>query len=328
MTPRSDAEHGPRGAPRGDVQEGEEDGVEQEGRAQVPLDDDHAHPERDHREHRCEVLERREADRAEPGPLGREERPVLREVSREEDDEDHLQELGRLAAERADDERQARAALVHPEDERESEEPEPGEGPRVLVHAEPRVGPDHDREHAHDREAEAEPEGLQLREAEVDGPDVLRHVVLREPDHEEEPQPAQHAHRREEDLVGAAAGEDLREVDERERDPVDDQEAPALHGRGAGPRHPQGEATRREDDVDEDEEERLAPARPGSEAGDAARRHRRGGRHRRPRSRRIRTRPTWTSSPTASGTTPSTRLPLMYVPFVLPRSSMNHARPR
>ena len=86
--------------------------------------------------------------------------------------------------------------------------------------------------------------------------------------------------------------------------------------------------------ADEAEQPELEPARSGADRSERAGERRqpdgrlRAGGHRSPRSRRIRTWPICNSSPNPSGATPSTRLPLTYEPFVLPRSSMYQDRPR
>ena len=85
-----DDEADPRGR---DVDEGEEDREEQQRRAEVALDDDDPEGDRPHHDHRREVRQRRQAKRPDPGVLLHQQRPVLREVARQEDHEDDLQEF-------------------------------------------------------------------------------------------------------------------------------------------------------------------------------------------------------------------------------------------
>ena len=67
------------------VDQRQEDGEEQQRRPEVPLDDDDPEGDGPHRDHRREVRQRRQAQGPEPGVLLDEQRPVLREVAREED---------------------------------------------------------------------------------------------------------------------------------------------------------------------------------------------------------------------------------------------------
>ena len=100
---------------RGDVEQREEDAEEQQRRAEVALDDDDAERDRPHRDHRREVRQRRQPERPEPRVLLDEQRPVLGQVAGQEDDEDDLEQLGRLAAERAELEGQALAVDLRAE---------------------------------------------------------------------------------------------------------------------------------------------------------------------------------------------------------------------
>ena len=86
-------------------------------------------------------------------------------------------------------------------------------------------------------------------------------------------------------------------------------------------------------DGDQRQQQQLAPAEAGRDpespglAPDGAQAARRCG-HARARSSRNRACPICTSSPNAIGASPSTWLPFTNVPFVEPRSSTYHARPR
>ena len=92
---------------RGDVEHRQEDAEEQERGAEVALDDHDAEGDRPHRDHRGEVRQRRQPQRPEPRVLLDQQGPVLRQVAGQEDDEDDLEQLGRLAAERSELEGQA-----------------------------------------------------------------------------------------------------------------------------------------------------------------------------------------------------------------------------
>ena len=170
----------------------------------------------------------------------------------------------------------------------------------------------------------------------------LGHEVLRQPLHQQQRDPAEQrrrpaagsgrcAGRRGPARRGRRAGRRGRSPGRRgsyraEPSPVD--RAPRARG------CPTTSATR-----DEAQQPRLEPARPRPDRSEDARQGRRGrgaaaSRRRRRRSRRrarssrSRTWPIWSSSPKPSGATPSTRRPLTYVPFVLPRSSTYQLRPR
>ena len=175
---------------------------------------------------------------------------------------------------------------------------------------------------------------LDLCEPERGAEEGLLDEVLRQALHEEKRDPAEHADRREQDLVGAAAGQDLGEMGGEQREDVDRQtlgvvqlELPVHRGR-------QRHAADSEGDRDDREEPELDPAWPGADRPEEARQRRAGPRARRvrrhasARSRRILTWPIWSSSPKPIGATPSTRRPLRYDPFVLPRSSRYQLRPR
>ena len=133
------------------INEGEEHREEQQGRAEVTLDHDDPEGDRPHDDHRGEIRQRRQAERPEPRVLLHEQRPVLRQVARKEDDQDDLEELGRLAGEGTDGEGQALAVHLGAQDEREQQQADAGGGPRVLVPAQPAVRADDDPDDRRDR---------------------------------------------------------------------------------------------------------------------------------------------------------------------------------
>ena len=130
----------------GDVEQRQEDAEEQQRRAEVALDDHDAEGDRPHRDHRGEVRQRRQPQRPEPRVLLHQQRPVLRQVAGQEDDEDDLEQLGRLAAERSELEGQALAVDLRAEDEGQQQQPDADRRPGVLVAAQPAVGADDDAE--------------------------------------------------------------------------------------------------------------------------------------------------------------------------------------
>jgi hypothetical protein len=67
----------------------------------------------------------RHAQRPQPRVLLHQQRPVLGQVAGQEDDQDDLEQLGRLAAERPELEGQALAVDLGAEDEREQQQPTP-----------------------------------------------------------------------------------------------------------------------------------------------------------------------------------------------------------
>ena len=207
------------------VEHREEDGEEQERRAEVPLHDDDPEGDRPHRDHRGEVRDRRQADRPDPRALVGEQGAVLRQVRRQEHDEDHLQQLRRLAGQRPDGQRQPRAVDVAAEHEGQQQQGDARGRPRVLVGPQPGVRADHQREHRDHGQREEQPAELQLAEAELRVAELLDDEVLRQPLHQQQADAAQHGRRREEDLVGAATGEHERQVDDEQGHEVDDQAA-------------------------------------------------------------------------------------------------------
>ena len=90
------------------VGQGQEDREEQQRRAEVALDDDDAQGDGPHRDHRREVRQGRQAERADARVLLDEQRPVLGQVAGQEHDEDDLEQLRRLAAERPEAQGQPR----------------------------------------------------------------------------------------------------------------------------------------------------------------------------------------------------------------------------
>src|SRR6185503_16188557 len=207
--------------PGRDVEERQEDGEEQQGGPQVALHDDDAEGDRPHRGHRREERQRRQRDRADLGRLFDEQGPVLREVAGEEDHEDHLQQLGRLAADRADRQAQPLAVDVVAEEEGRQEQRDAGGGPGVLVEPEPAVAPDGHRERRREPERQDEPGELDVPEPQLPRPDRLDDLGLRQPLHEQEADPAEHAGRRQEDLVHAPSGQDQDQVGDPQQPEID-----------------------------------------------------------------------------------------------------------
>ena len=151
----------------GHVQQRQEDPEEQERGTEVTLDDHDAESDRPHRDHRCEIRQGRQAQRPDPGVLLHEQRPVLRQIARQEDDEDDLEQLRRLAGERADLERQPLAVDLGAEHEGEEQQPDPGRRPGVLVAPQPAVGADDDPERRGHGQRAQQPDELDLGEAQA-----------------------------------------------------------------------------------------------------------------------------------------------------------------
>ena len=156
-----------------------------------------------------------------PGVLLDEELAVLGQVARQEDDEDDLEELGRLAAQRPELEGQPLAVDLGAEDERQQQQADPDRRPRVLVAPQPAIGADDDAERRGDDERAQEPDELDLGETELGAEERLGHEVLRQPLHEEQRDAAEHRDGRQQDLVRPAAGEHLRGVGHEQRGEVD-----------------------------------------------------------------------------------------------------------
>ncbi len=121
------------------IQQGQEDREEQEGRTEIALDDHDAERDRPHHDHRREVWQRREPQGSDSGVLLDQQRPVLRQVAGQEDDQDDLEQLGRLAGDRPQLERQALAVDIGAEGECQEQQPDAGRSPGVLVAAQPAV---------------------------------------------------------------------------------------------------------------------------------------------------------------------------------------------
>ena len=133
---------------RGHVDEREEHGEEEQRRAQVALDDDDRERDRPHDEHRQEVRQGRQAERPQAGALVGQQRPVLRQVARQEHDQDDLEQLGRLPADRPDAQGQERPVRLLAEHERQQQQADPDRRPGVLVATQPGIGADDDRQDA------------------------------------------------------------------------------------------------------------------------------------------------------------------------------------
>ena len=229
-------------------------------------------------------------------------------------------------------------AVSVPKHEHEQQEDDPDRSPGVLVAAEPRVRADHDADGRGDADGEHQPDQLDLAQPQGPAADVVGHQVLGQALHQEQRDPAEHPHRRQQDLVGPTPGEDLGEVGEGERAEVHGQPDRVEQGDLAGHRQAERQAADEQGHRDGDEQLRLGPARPRPDrpedagSGSRPRRRARGARrHRSPprgRSSRSRTWPIPTSSPNPSGDGPWIERPLRAVPFVLPASSTYQLRPR
>ncbi len=249
---------------RGDVEERQEHAEEEQRGAEVALDDHDAEGDRPHRDHRQEVRHGRQPQRADPRVLLHEERTVLREVARQEDHEDHLEELRRLAADRPDREREPRAVDVGAEDEREQQQGDADRRPRVLVAAQPGVGADDDRQRREDRDREDEPDQLDLGQPERRPEEVLRDEVLGQALHQQKRDPAEETDDRQQDLVRPATGEHLGEVRAEQGEHVDEQAARIGEAERPVDRRAEREAADHQRDADEGQQPRLLPpwARP------------------------------------------------------------------
>ena len=245
-----------RRAARRHVQHREEHGKEQQGRSEVPLHDHDPERDREHRDHRREVRQRRQADRPDSRALVGQQGAVLRQVAGEEDDEDHLQELGRLPGQRADREREAGAVDVAAEHERQQQQGDPGGRPRVLVGPQPGVRSDGEREDRDHRQRDQEPAELELAEPEHGVAELLDDELLRQPLHQQQADAAEERRGRQQHLVGAPTGQDERDVDDEQRDEVGHETAEVRGREVDRPGRPAGA-------------ERLLRAQPGAERGPA-----------------------------------------------------------
>ncbi len=236
--------------------------------------------------------------------------PVLGKVGGEEDDEDHLDQLRRLAADRPDVQGEPAPVDVAPEHERQGEQREPAGRPRVAVEPQPAVRSHDHRSRRRDREGDQEPGELEGAEPELEGPELLGHEVLGKPFHQEEPDAAEEAGRRQEDLVETAAGERQRDMRQEQRAEVDDQAGRVRRTDGSRPGEPERQASHDQGGARGHQQGKLA--RPGPRARERGKRRRsRSARdaHATPRSRRNRTSPIAISSPNPRGAVPETTAP-------------------
>ena len=162
------------------------------------------------------------------------------------------------------------------QDEREQQEAHAGRGPGVLVATEPAVGADDDPDDRRDRDPEDQPDELDLGQADVVAEPVLRDEVLWQPLHEEQRDPAEEPHDREQDLVRSPAGQHERQVAAGQRREVDDQGLWVVQGETAGEPAAQRHAADDERERDDAQQPRLGPPPPGPDRTDASRARRRG----------------------------------------------------
>ncbi len=243
-------------------------------------------------------------DRPDPGRFLDQQRAVLGEVAREEHDEDHLQQLGRLAADRAERERQALAVDLGPEHERQQQERDAGGRPGVLVEPQPAIGADDDRERGRDADRQDEPDELDVGQAELGAEEALDDEILRQPFHQQQADPAEQPDRGQQHLVGPSPGQHLGEMG-RHQHPEIDREMERLGWREAGGRRGlvavpgefERNAAGQDRGRDDREQTRLPPSWPGLDLAEDPGERRSARRHRRGRSSRNRTWPTWISSP-------------------------------
>ena len=152
------------GSPRGGIDHRQEDEEEQQRGAQVALDDDDGQGNAPHRQHRQQERQWRQLEWTD-ACVGRDQQPaVLGEVAGQEYDQDDFQQLGRLATERADAQRQARAAHDIAKDKHEQQQADAGGCPRVLVPAQPTVAAHEHGHQAENGEADHQPDHLQRRQ--------------------------------------------------------------------------------------------------------------------------------------------------------------------
>ena len=270
------------------------------------------------------------------GRLLDEERPVLGQVAGKEHDEDDLQQLRRLPADRPEARGVSRAPLTsRPRKNVSEQQADARRRPGVLVEAQPAVGPDDDRQDRGDRDE---------RSASHDELDVGRgrgrgRRVLRRPGPGAGAPSGAGRSRRASPTAGSRTWSVRRPartcarwaMPNRRRGRSGDGALGVRPRRSPGSAHalgvPERHAPDEERDRDDREQPGLAPPRPGPDRAEdrrqrgAARRSSRRASSARGRSSRNRTWPTWSTSPNPSGATPSTGAPLTNVPFVLPRSS-------
>ena len=118
-------------------------------------------------------------------------------------------------------EREPLAVDLGAEDERQQQQRDAGRRPRVLVLAQPEVGPDDDRDRAGEDERERQPDELDLGQAELRAEEALDDEVLRQPLHQQQADPAEQPDRRQQDLVGPPTGEDLGDVHAEQHAEID-----------------------------------------------------------------------------------------------------------
>ena len=170
--------------------------------------------------------------------------------------------------------RVSRAPLASsPEDEGQQQQADPGGRPGVLVATQPGVRADDDGQHADDRDGDEQPQQLDAGQAERVAEGGAR-LVLGQSLHQQQTQAAEHAERRQQDLVGPPAGQDLGQVRGGQSGQVDgqtgrvgglDDQRPIGQ---EGPGRPQGDAAGDQGEPDQDQQAQLAPPEAGTDRPD------------------------------------------------------------
>ena len=140
------------------------------------------------------------------------QRARLRQVSGDEDDEDDLEELAGLDADRPEVDPQLRPVDLVPEEQRGRQHRDAEGGPRVLVVTQDPVvaQPDGDGEHRDD--PDRDPEDLRRGHAQLDLPQARAGKVLRQPVEHHDPDAADGADRGEQELIATVPGQDEDEM--------------------------------------------------------------------------------------------------------------------
>ena len=170
----------------GDIEHRQEDPEEQQRGAEILLDDDDHEGDRPHRDHRRQIRDGRQPQRTDACVLLDQQRSVLRQVAGKEDDQDHLEQLGRLAAERPELDRQALPIDLRAEHEGQQQQPDADGGPCVLVATQPAIRADDDRECRQHGQRDEQPRQLDLGQAECRPEEGLLDEILRQPFHQQQ----------------------------------------------------------------------------------------------------------------------------------------------
>ena len=268
----------PGGPVSGHVQDDDEQAEQQHRGTQVLLEDQDADAHAPHDEQGAQVAGARQAHPQHLAARQGQVVPVGHQVGGEEDRQQHLGQLGRLEAHRADPDPDAGAvdALADPRDEGKDEEDQAGpHGPPVPASQAPVVAQQEERDGEED-DAQQRPD--QLLGAHIELPLLVGLIgQIQAPDHGQA-DPVERHRRRQEHRIGPRGGVAHTQVHEDGQDEEGDGHAHGLRRGGAGAVESGEHEAAQPQDQGDAEQRRLRPAsRVSGDAGGLDGRDARGG---------------------------------------------------